>query len=260
MPGETSGSVRLCPHCANSIPEDAADCFYCKADFSSQSAPSWLTRDEPASDRPVSSEKRRRAHIPEKFIWVAGMLVVGLIAFFAGGYLQTGKLVQATEANRKQLQSKDQIIQTQEAQLAQTRQQLNENTAQIAEMKAKIEAGRKELVLAQQKLGAATRGVGRLSASRTPVVTRTASRDTAGPLPQPATPRRTALSGTFETTRTTSVYEDPSSNSRVISQIERGTRVNVVGSTGSWLEVRSKRGNPPGYVRAEDVRAVGAAS
>jgi hypothetical protein len=44
----------------------------------------------------------------------------------------------------------------------------------------------------------------------------------------------------------------------VISKIESGTRINVVGSTGGWLEVRSRRGNPPGYVRADDAREGGA--
>jgi uncharacterized protein YgiM (DUF1202 family) len=71
---------------------------------------------------------------------------------------------------------------------------------------------------------------------------------------------RTAEAGVYETTRPTSVYENPSSGSTVISQIDKGTRINVVGSRGDWLEVRSKRGNPPGYVRSDDARQIARAS
>ncbi|HZA56243.1 MAG TPA: SH3 domain-containing protein, partial [Candidatus Udaeobacter sp.] len=76
---------------------------------------------------------------------------------------------------------------------------------------------------------------------------------TTASVPQPVA-RRTAEPGVYETTRATSVYENPSSASRVISQISSGTRINVVSSAGGWLEVRSKRGNPPGYVRSDDAR------
>ena len=39
MIGNPTAEMRLCPHCANSIAEDATDCRYCKTDFSSQFAP-----------------------------------------------------------------------------------------------------------------------------------------------------------------------------------------------------------------------------
>src|SRR5262249_37394994 len=73
----------------------------------------------------------------------------------------------------------------------------------------------------------------------------------------PMAGRRTPEPGVYETTRETPVYENPSSTSRVISQISRGTRINVVSSSGNWLEVRSKHGNPPGYVRSDDARLIG---
>jgi len=193
---------------------------------------------------------------------MAAMLVVTLIGFFAGGYIQRNRLLLSSQANSKQLQAKDQMIQSQEAQLAQTRQQLNENSNQLAEMKTKVEASQKELSLTQQRLGVATREVDRLNASRSPVVRRTASRapDTAPSLPQPVAASRTAAPGVYETTRPTSVHENASSASKVISQISGGTRINVVNSAGGWLEVRSKRGNPPGYVRSDDARLVGGAN
>ncbi len=262
MIGESTAQTRLCPYCANSIAEDAADCPYCKADFSSQIAPKWLRRGEPSSEPRIGSDNHKRSSIPAKFIWPAALLVLALIAFFAGGYIQRSELLLSSQANLKRLQAKDQMIQSQEAQLAQTRQQLNENANQLAEMKTKLEASQKELSLTQQRLTVATRPVDRPNASRSPAVMRTASRapDTTASLPQPVAARRTAAPGVYETTKATSVYENPSSASHVISQVDRGTRINVVGSNGGWLEVRSKRGNPPGYVRSDDARQIGGAS
>jgi Bacterial SH3 domain len=251
--------TRLCPYCANSIEEDTAKCSYCKADLLSDYVPEWLKRDEPSSEPRVGPDNRKKSSIPAKFIWMAAMLVVALTAFFAGGYKQRNQLLLSTQVDLKQLQAKDQMIQSQEAQLAETRQQLNENSNQLAEMKTKLEESQKELSLTQQRLGAATREVDHRNASRSPAVRRTASRapDTAASIPQPVAARRTAAPGVYETTRPTSVYENPSSASSVISQISRGTRINVVSSAGDWLEVRSKRGNPPGYVRSDDARLVG---
>jgi hypothetical protein len=71
-----------------------------------------------------------------------------------------------------------------------------------------------------------------------------------------AAPRRTAATGTYETLRDTSVFESPSGSAKVVASIPRGVRVNVVGSTGSWLEVRSKSGKPPGYIRRGDATFV----
>lgn len=190
------------------------------------------------------------------------MLVVAVNAFFAGGYRQRSELALSSQANLKQLQGKDQMIQSQEGQLAQTRQQLNDTSNQLAEMKTKLEASQKELSLAKQRVSAAAQQIDRPTASRSPVAKRTASRatDTAGSIPQPATARQTATPGVYETTRATSVYENPSSAARIISQIGSGTRINVVGSAAGWLEVRSKHGNPPGYVRADDARVIGSTS
>jgi hypothetical protein len=258
MIGKSTPQTRLCPYCANSIAEDATDCSYCKADFSSQFTPQWLKRDEASPEPRIGSDNRQKPAIPAKFIWMGAMLVVALIAFFAGGYVQRSALSLSSQANLKQLQAKDQMIQSQEEQLAKTRQQLNENSHQFAEMKIKLEESQKELSLTKQRLGAAARQADRLNANRSPAARRTASRapDTAAPLPRPMAARR-AVPGVYETIRPTSVYEDPSSASRVISQISGETRINVVSSAGGWLEVRSKRGNPPGYVRSDDARQIG---
>jgi septal ring factor EnvC (AmiA/AmiB activator) len=108
--------------------------------------------------------------IPAKFIWPAAMLVVALVAFFAGGYRQRSEQLLSSQTDLKQLQAKDQMIQSQEAQLTQTRQQLNDNSNQLVEMKTKLEESQKELSAIKQRLGAATREVGRLIASRSVVL------------------------------------------------------------------------------------------
>ena len=56
----------------------------------------------------------------------------------------------------------------------------------------------------------------------------------------------------YETVRSTSVFEEPSSSSRKLGTIPNGIRVRVVGSSGDWLEVHSKQGRPPGFIRKED--------
>jgi len=205
---------------------------------------------------------KKKFPIPTKFIWSVTVLVVILLAFMAGGYSQRSELSLLSQANLKRLQEKDQIIQSQQTQLAQVQQKLSENSNQLADMKGKLEESQKALSATQQRLGAATRETQRLNASRSVAVSRSTSRaqDTAGSLPAPVAARRIAQPGVYATTQPTSVYENPSSASRVLSQIDRGTRLNVVGSTGGWLEVRSKHGNPPGYVRSDDARPISGAN
>jgi len=258
MSGKSTMRTRLCPNCANSVQEDAMNCPYCKADLSSDSPPEWLNRDDPSPDTRLGSKQSKRSSIPAKFIWPAAMVLVALTAYFAGGYMHSGELSRATQAHLKELQAKDQMILSQESQLAQTKQQLNESSTQLADLKTKLEEGQKELSAIQQRLSSATRENNRLTATRSVAVTRSASRApyAAASYPAPATPRRSAEPGVYETTQSTSVYEGPSASSRVIKQIGRGTRINVVSNSGAWLEVRSKHGNPPGYVPSGDARQV----
>ena len=68
--------------------------------------------------------------------------------------------------------------------------------------------------------------------------------------------RRGAEPGVYETRRATTVYEEPLGSARVVTQIAKGTEVTVVRSVGDWLEVRSKRGNPPGFIRADDAMLI----
>lgn len=262
MIAKSTIGTRLCPNCANSVQEAAENCPYCKADLSAEPAPQWLKRDGASSEPRPGSDHAKRFSIPPKFIWPVAMLIVAASAFYAGGYMRRGELTLATQAHLKEIQAKEQMIQSQEAQLAQTKQKLGEDSDQLAAMKTKLEESLKELATAQQRLAAATRDVHRQVASRPATVTRTASRTTYSPpsynAPTPA--RHAAEPGVYETTRATSVYEDPSPTSRVISQIGRGTRITVVNSAGEWLQVRSKHGNPPGYVPSGDARQIARAN
>lgn len=67
---------------------------------------------------------------------------------------------------------------------------------------------------------------------------------------------RAANPGTYETVRPTTLFEKPSGSSRAVSNIGDGIKVNVVGSSGDWLEVRSRLGNPPGFIRRDDAKPV----
>lgn len=149
---------------------------------------------------------------------------------------------------------------SQQTQLAQIQQQLSENSNQLAKMKTKLEENQKALSATQQRLGVATREANRLNATRSVADIRTASRapDAISSYPASASAKRKIEPGVYETTQATSVYENPSSTARVITQIGRGTGINVVSSAGDWLEVRSNRGNPPGYVRSDDSRPLNA--
>jgi chromosome segregation ATPase len=59
------------------------------------------------------------------------------------------------------------------------------------------------------------------------------------------------LRGSFKITRPTEVYSGPSEHSSLITSIEPGTKINVVDPRGGWLEIRSKFGRPPGFVRQD---------
>ncbi|MGZ9130014.1 MAG: hypothetical protein ACXW4Z_19735 [Candidatus Binatia bacterium] len=61
------------------------------------------------------------------------------------------------------------------------------------------------------------------------------------------TPRR----GTFETVLATQVYDGPSENAALVASIQAGMKVNVVNSSRGWLEIRSRYGRPPGFIRQD---------
>jgi len=80
---------------------------------------------------------------------------------------------------------------------------------------------------------------------------------TAPPVAKPQVKPAPRLRGTFETIRPTQVYGGPSENSELIANIGAGMKLNVVDSSKGWLEIRSKHGRPPGFIRQEAAVRIG---
>lgn len=66
-------------------------------------------------------------------------------------------------------------------------------------------------------------------------------------------PRRASnvATGSYEVIQTTNVHSLPKEDSDQVAVIEPGTKVHVVASRGNWLEIRSKHGRPPGFIKKE---------
>jgi len=249
-----SSRTRLCPHCANSIPEDSASCSYCKADLSSQPAPQWPVRDEVQVEGEPQG-KSRKIPILSKFILAAGIIMFALGVYMIGGEKERSDAQLVLHEKVIELREKEQKIKSLETELARIRQELSNDGGQLTELKVKLDENQKELSKTQQRLSAANRELQRLAARREAPVA-----NAAGPRQQAASAttyrRPPAEPGTYEAIRSTSVYESPSGSARIITRITKGTRINVVRSVGDWLEVRSNRGNPPGFILWNDAMLV----
>lgn len=79
------------------------------------------------------------------------------------------------------------------------------------------------------------------------------------PEPVANAPIKTAprIRGAFQTVRSTQVFSGPSEDSELVANINKGTKVNVVDSKDGWLEIRSKHGRPPGFIRKEATERIG---
>jgi len=252
--------TRLCPHCANSIALDSLICPYCKADLILSVTPEWPQRSE-ETESPSSAPEKEKLPVRSKVILGLGLLVFALGVYLVGGSRERSDLSPVMAEQEKALREKDQKIQDLETQLAQLRKEQQGITSQIDELKAKLEESQKDSASTRRKLTEANREVDRLAASRSTAGSRPAAR-TADPVPPPsnASSRRQAETGVYETVRPTSVYEEPSGSARVIAQIGKGTEVTVTRSVGDWLEVRSKHGKPPGFIRSDDARLLSRAN
>ena len=66
-----------------------------------------------------------------------------------------------------------------------------------------------------------------------------------------------ALVGTYEVTRNARVFAAPTEFAQQVGEIEPGLKVNVVNARDGWLEIHSKHGRPPGFIRSDAVARVG---
>lgn len=246
--------TKLCSHCANSIAEDALMCPYCKADLGSTAAPEWPTRESDTVET-RREFKKHKISVASKAILIAGLLVFGVGVFLIGGQRQRSESQSVLEEKLGQLRDKDQKIQTLEAELAQARKELTQKSNQLVQLKNKLDESQRNLASTQQKLTRTVRETERLAANKAAAVTKTSPRtaEPNSPVSRSGGTRGSAELGVYQTIRPTSVYEEPSAASRVLSQVTKGTRVNVVRSLGDWLEVRSRGNNPSGFVRRDDM-------
>jgi len=156
----------------------------------------------------------------------------------------------------------DQQVRELKSEIAALRKEAEASAKKARELESKLNEARKALSAAEQKLKVAQKQTERVAAAPAPA--RGAAR-TVEPAPAPSrettaaksaapTPtwKRPAEAGTYEIIRDTAVLEKPSVSSREVALVQQGTTVNVVGTQGDWLEVRSKHGKPPGYIRRED--------
>jgi hypothetical protein len=90
------------------------------------------------------------------------------------------------------------------------------------------------------------------SAAPAPAETATAEEAATPALPRRSIAPAPRISGTFQTVRPTQVFSEPTEDSALVASIDKGVRLNVVDSREGWLEIRSKHGRPPGFIRKEE--------
>jgi chromosome segregation ATPase len=74
----------------------------------------------------------------------------------------------------------------------------------------------------------------------------------------PPVKRTPRVGGTYQITRASRVYARPTEFSQSIGDIEPGVKVSVVDSRDGWLEIHSKHGRPPGFIRSDVAARVSA--
>jgi hypothetical protein len=195
--------------------------------------------------------------IPRHYLYIVFLLLLAVGAILAWNYAAGKKgepdgVAGALEGRNRELEERERQIQALDEQVAQLRKGLDASSRKVAELQDRLDDTRRALSFTEQKLRSAVRQAERPGAPQ--LQEKSASRV---PEPSPASGwRRPAEPGAYEVIRSTSVFAEPSEASRKVSAVKRGTRVTVVGSSGEWLEVRSKHGNPPGFIRRDDAMFV----
>jgi Bacterial SH3 domain len=156
-------------------------------------------------------------------------IFVGVIAFALVVFLAWNAFWTPNDRGSLALQRQEEKIRDMEDRIARLQKELEESSKQIAS----LQAGSDETTRARRS---AQRNVNNSRREQTRVADQ-------NPSPEPRF---------YQTVRSTSVFEEPSTSSRKVGSIANGSRVRVVGSTGDWLEVRSKQGRPPGFIRRDD--------
>jgi uncharacterized protein YgiM (DUF1202 family) len=156
-----------------------------------------------------------------------GVIALTLVVFLAWKAFWTPNDSDAL-ARQQLARQQEEKIRDIEDQVTRLQSELEESSKQIASLQARLDK-------ATSTSGAVPRKVNSKKEE-----TRPAEQN---PLPGPRF---------YEMVRSTFVFAEPSASSRKIGNISNGTQVNVVGSTGEWLEVRSKVGRPPGFIRRDD--------
>ncbi len=62
------------------------------------------------------------------------------------------------------------------------------------------------------------------------------------------------IKGTYEITADVPLREGPGNFHKIVANLPKGIRINVVGKEGYWLKVESKYGGKPGYVDEQFAR------
>lgn len=63
-------------------------------------------------------------------------------------------------------------------------------------------------------------------------------------------PAAAALAGIYQVTQATRVFAAPAEYAQQVGEIEPGLKVTVVNGRDGWLEIHSKNGRPPGFIRS----------
>jgi chromosome segregation ATPase len=186
--------------------------------------------------------------IPRSYFYAVAVLiaVIGALLFWNSvreGNKGPDDLASALEKKSKELEEREQQIRALGDQVARLRKEVEASYRKVAELQGRLEQVGKALPPPREKIAE-------------PVQT-TSRAEEKSPEPSPAPNwRRPAEPGTYEAVRSTPVFAEPDAASRKVSAIKRGARVQVVRSVGEWLEVRSKHGNPPGFIRRDDAMFV----
>jgi len=158
-----------------------------------------------------------------------GWIFVGVTAFALVVFVAWKAFWTPNDRDSVAFREQEEKIRDMEDRVARLQKELEESSKQVASLQAGADETTRARRSAHRKVNNSSRGENRLANQI--------------PSPEPSF---------YEAVRGTSVFEEPSASSREVATIPKGSRVRVVGSTGDWLEVRSRQGRPPGFIRRDD--------